>query len=89
MSMKHKHDKMGNKKIKRAITEASKAYGIPRNDFHNLLVFEHDYRITEIFWESVWELFPETKVFNRFGFCQGCRAFYFDDLMFGNENKGH
>ena len=89
MSIKHTHDKFGNKIIKKAITEACKAYGIPRNDFHNALVFDHDYRTTEIFWESLWELFPEARVFDKFGFCQGCNAFYFDDLMYGNQETSH
>ena len=89
MSTKHKHDKTGNKKIKKAITEAAKLCDIPRAAFHNGLVYDHDERITEMFWVTVWELFPDTSVFDRFGFCHGCQAFYFDDLVFGKENEGH
>lgn len=89
MSIKHKHDKLGNKTIKRAITIASAKYGIDRNDFHNGFVFEKNYRITEIFWEVIWDEFPETRVFKSVGFCQGCQAFYFDDLMFGSQNTSH
>ena len=89
MSIKHKHDKLGNKKIKKAITVAALTYGIPRNAFHNGFVFEHDYNITEIFWEVLWNEFPETRVFDKVGFCQSCKAFYFDDLMYGNSNSSH
>lgn len=85
--MSHKHDKSGNKKIKKAITIAAKASGITRLEFHNAFVFEHDKYATELFWYFLWENFPETKIFENVSFCHGCNAFYFDDLMYGNDNE--
>lgn len=87
--MTHKHDKLGNKKIKKALTLAAKASGIDRGVFHNLFVFEKDYRATELFWEHLWSEFPETRVFESVDFCQGCQAFYFVDLMYGNQDLSH
>ena len=89
MSTKHKHDKLGNKKIKKAITLAASFYGIDRNDFHNGFVYEHSYRITEIFWDVLWNEFPETRVFEGVGFCQSCQAFYFEELMYGSQKQAH
>jgi hypothetical protein len=89
MSIKHKHDKVINKKIKKIITLAAKSSGMSRNEFHNSFVYENNVRITEFFWELIWSEFPETRVFDKVSYCRGCEVFYFDDLMYGNPKPSH
>ena len=73
--MKHKHIAINNKRAKEAIGLAAEKLHIDRTVFTDRFTNYNDIEITNMFWNTLWEVFPESQKYNDISLCRGCNKF--------------